>query len=124
MRILIIDPNPSRQRQLRSILTTLGVRSYEIAVSDSLAAATKEMSRHRFEVCFPAFLADLEGLSTFIQAVRSSPLNGSTVIFPFAPGVTRELVLDVKKAGANGLLALPFTLAGVEEYLAVARQAR
>lgn len=124
MRILIIDPSSSRQQQLRSILTTLGVRSNEIDVSDSLVAATKEVGRHRFDVCFPALLNDLDGLVAFIQAARSSALNGSTAIYPFAPGVTRELVMEVKRAGANGLLALPFTLAGVETYLTADRQAR
>jgi hypothetical protein len=102
----------------------LGVRSNEIDVSDSLAAATKEVGRYRFDVCFAALGADLGVFVSFIQAARSSALNGSTAIFPFASGVTRDLVLDVKKAGANGLLSLPFTVAGVEEYLAAVRKGR
>ena len=52
IKVLIIDPEPRRQRQLRTILNTLGHRAADIESAPDIEQGLQTLRSKRFDFCF------------------------------------------------------------------------
>src|SRR5262249_48007835 len=109
--LLIIDPIAGRQRQLRTVLTSLGFRASHIQNTTEVAEARRLLRRRHYLCCFAAQSAEALDLVKYLRAdmfLRKQPI----VIFREA--CTRESVLEAAAAGATSFLAYPFCATDVE----------
>jgi CheY-like chemotaxis protein len=114
MKILITESDPIRQRQLRTILTSLGHKSAEIeAVSDS-KSTMGSLRKKKFDV---AFLCHEPGVGVNGLDILKELRSGNSKTLPivlFSPNLSKEVLLEGHQVGANGFLSYPFTVSDVE----------
>ena len=117
MKILIAEPDTNRQRQLRTILSSLGHKSAEIETAIDNKSAQSLTRKKRFEIMFTSHCPD-EGMDG-VQIVKDmrSGSNKSLPIVLFSTKMDRDLVLMAHQIGASGCLGYPFTVSDVEEVL-------
>lgn len=116
MKILITESDSIRQRQLRTILTSLGHKSAEIeAVSDS-KSTMGSLRKKKFDVAFLCHESGgVNGLE-ILKELRSG--NSKTLpIVLFSPNLSKEVLLEGHQVGANGFLSYPFSVSDVETSL-------
>lgn len=120
MKLCIIDNETTRQRNLRSILASLGYKSGDIETFDDENVAVNNLKKKTYNLLFiyeqmPKVKAvdlvkDLKGISR----LKSLP------IIVYSNEVTKDAVLQSVQAGANGFLGYPFSVSDVESALKVA----
>jgi len=117
MKILIAEPDTNRQRQLRTILSSLGNKSAEIETANDNKAVQSFTRKKRYEILFVSHCPD-EGLDG-IQLVKEmrGGSNKSIPIILFSTKMDRDLVLLSHQTGASGCLGYPFSVSDVEEIL-------
>ena len=113
MRILIIDAEPRRPRQLRVILSCLGHRLTNVLNVGDLKAACGLLNKRPFDCVFLHIERSDGGAFEAVQFVRARALP-STKVFVYGPTPTREHVLEAHSAGASSFLVYPFTTGDVE----------
>ncbi len=115
MRILIFESDTNRQRQLRTILASLGHKSAEIETVPDAKSATNLMRKKRFEVIFISTGAGADRLP-FLRDLKGGAGKGIVVIV-YSADVTKENVLAAVEAGATTFLGYPFSVSDVEGVL-------
>lgn len=118
MKILIVEPDPNRQRQLRTILASLGHKSGEIDTVTDAKSAINTLRKKRFDCTFLAMQPPLDALA-LLKEMRSGSSKGLPSIV-YSSEVTKENVVSAAEAGATTFLAYPFSVSDVE---AVIKQA-
>lgn len=123
MKILIVEPDTNRQRQLRTILSSLGHKSGEIESVPDSKTAISVIRKKRFDCCFICLgAAGLDAID-LLKNIRSGGSSRSLPVVIFSPDVTKENVITSHESGANGFLAYPFSVSDVETVLIKALQA-
>ena len=118
MVILIVDGNLHRQRQLRSVLGSLGYKTAAVECVPDFKAGLTTLRQRRFDCCFVAMCGTKEQTKSFLDGVRSTSVTKSLSIIVFGPSTTKEDVVSAIEAGANLFLTYPFTPEHVESALA------
>jgi CheY-like chemotaxis protein len=117
MSFLIVDGNLHRQRQLKSVLASLGYKTTSIECVADPRTALAMLKKKRVDCCFVAISGERAELESFLSEVRDSLSVKALGIIVFAPGATKEDVFSAIRAGANSFLAYPFSPRDVEEVL-------
>ena len=114
MRILIAEPDAMRQRQLRTILSSIGHRSADIDTVPDQRGLTSNVRKKRYDIIFLSH-APTEGLDALkVVADLKSGTSKSVPVVLFSTMMDRDLVLGANQAGANGFLGYPFSVNDVE----------
>lgn len=119
MRILITESDATRQRQLRTILTSLGHKSADIETAADTKSALSMIRKKRFDVAF--FCHDsgsFNGLD-LIKELRGGTSKSLPVVL-FSPNMSRDILLEANQVGANGFLSYPFSVSDVEDAITTA----
>ncbi len=114
MRILVAEPDPIRQRQLRTILSSMGHRSADIDTVTDQRSLTSSVRKKRYDIIFLCH-APNEGMDALkvVEDLKSGSSKSVPVVL-FSTMMDRELVLGANQAGANGFLGYPFSVNDVE----------
>ena len=119
MRIIIADPDTARQRQLRTILTSIGHRSADVETTVDNKSTLSTIRKKRFDVGFFCHTpGSFDGLK-LVQDLRSSTSKSLPVVV-YSSSMDRETLLEANQCGANGFLAYPFSVSDVENAIATA----
>jgi CheY-like chemotaxis protein len=117
MVILIVDGDLHRQRQLKTVLSSLGLKTATIECASDFKSAITVLRQTRFDCCFVAANEAREETIAFLNEVRQGLIGKSLTIIAYSPSATREDVVAAVDAGADTFLAYPFTPENVEQAL-------
>lgn len=113
MNILIIENDPNRQRQLRTILTSIGHKSANIEAASDSKSASSLLRKKKYEVIFVCHEnGGLNGLE-LIKELKGGAAKGTAIIL-FSPNLSKDVLLEAHQIGANGFLSYPFSVNDVE----------
>lgn len=113
MKILIVEADPNRQRQLRTILTSLGHKSADIESVNDAKSAITSLRKKRVDCCFVAMSSQVDAIA-LIKDIRGGASSKATPVIVFSMDVTKENVVSSAEAGASSFLAYPFSVSDVE----------
>jgi len=114
MRILIAEPDAMRQRQLRTILSSIGHRSADIDTVVDQRGLNSNIRKKRYDIIFLSH-APLDGMDAIkLVGDLKAGSSKSVPVVLFSTMMDRELVLGANQAGANGFLGYPFSVNDVE----------
>ena len=114
MRILIAEPDAVRQRQLRTILSSIGHRSADIDTVPDHRGLTSNVRKKRYDIIFVSHTPH-EGIDALkVVSDLKAGSSKSVPVVMFSIMMDRELVLSANQAGANGFLGYPFSVNDVE----------
>jgi two-component system chemotaxis response regulator CheY len=117
MKILIVDNDNVRQRNLRNILSSLGHRAGDITtVADSTEAMTVLKKGGGAVVFCSLALPGGSGLE-LLSAVREISRLKVLPFIIYSSQISKEEVIAASQAGASGMISYPFTSGDVESVL-------
>lgn len=117
MKILIIEKEASRQRQLRTILASMGHKSADIEICVDAKAALALLKKRKFDVSFVCISTPSNEELNLVREIRGGRFLASLPIVGYAPEVSREAVIEAKEAGISSFLAYPFSVSDVESVI-------
>lgn len=117
MKILIVESDTNKQRQLRTILTSLGHKSADIeSVSDNRSALSA-LRKKRYDCAFLELVSGgVDGMG-LLKDIRTSGSSRSLPVVIYGGDITKENVIAAHEAGASGFLAYPFSVSDVENVI-------
>ncbi len=119
MKILITESDPNRQRQLRTILTSLGHKSANIETASDGKSTMSSARKKKFDMMFLCHeIGGINGLE-LIKELKSSSFKSVPIIL-FSPNLSKEVLLEGHQIGANGFLSYPFSVNDVESSMIMA----
>jgi CheY-like chemotaxis protein len=114
-RHLIVDAHAGRQKQLRTILRSLGCRVDNLEICREIEEAPSLVAARRYDsllICLSPWEGDA------LELIRQQlSLDLPPHIIAYSPQATREQVVSAALAGASGFLAYPFSAGTVEGVL-------
>lgn len=114
MKILIIDNEMTRQRNLRAILSSLGYKSAEIDSSDDPNAGITHLKKKTYNVVFMyREFPKISGIEV-LQEIRSNARFRSIPIVLYSSEINKDIIVEGVQAGANSFLGYPFSVSDVE----------
>lgn len=113
MKLLIVEPDMMRQRQLRTILTSLGHKSVDIEAVNDAKSALNLIKKKKIECTFISMGESIDAVQ-MITEVRSSPSTKNLGMVVFSVNPTKDSVMAATQAGASAFLAYPFSVNEVE----------
>jgi CheY-like chemotaxis protein len=113
MKLLIVEPDMMRQRQLRTILTSLGHKSVDIEAVGDGKSAVNLIKKKKIECTFISMGETIDAVQ-IINDVRSSPSTKNLGMVVFSVNPTKDSVMAATQAGASSFLAYPFSVNDVE----------
>ncbi|HMO18072.1 MAG TPA: response regulator [Oligoflexia bacterium] len=119
MRILITESDATRQRQLRTILTSLGHKSADIETASDSKSALSMIRKKRYDVAFFCHEGSSFNGLELIRELRGGTSKSLPIVL-FSPNMSREILLEANQVGANGFLSYPFSVSDVEDALTTA----
>ena len=125
MDILIVEPRPERQRQLRTILSSLGHRTTSIDSVVDFTRAMTALRKKKYDICFLALNPPQTSATTFLKEIRMSSVNKNlAVVVIIGPGAKKEDITTLIQVGATSFLAYPFSACNVEDAIKKALEER
>lgn len=124
MKILIVEPDTSRQRQLRTILSSIGHKSGEIETANDSKGAISLLRKKRFDISFVAMDAEQFDALELLKNIRTGGSSRGLPVVMYTPDVTKDKVVGAHEAGASGFLAYPFSVSDVETVIIRATKVR
>ena len=119
MRIIIAEPDTNRQRQLRTILTSLGHKSAEVDTTTDSKSTLSNIRKKRYDLGFFCHTpGTFDGLKLVVDLRGSTSKSLPVVIY--SSSMDRETLLQANQCGANGFLAYPFSVSDVENAILTA----
>jgi len=117
MRILIVDRNIGRLRQLCALVKGTGRRFAEIGCATSANEIEAQLKRD-FDAVFIGISAD-EFKPLVLEMVRQIRISGMTSarIIVYGPAPTKQAVLEAVSSGASSFLTYPFSISDIEHAL-------
>jgi CheY-like chemotaxis protein len=123
MKILIIDSEMTRQRNLRSILSSLGYKSAEIDSADDPNVGISNMKKKTYNVVFMyREFPKVSGIE-ILQEIRSNARFRGVPIVLYSSEINKDVIVEGVQAGANSFLGYPFSVSDVESAMAQAIKA-
>lgn len=113
MKIFIIESDTARQRQLRTILSSLGYKSHDIEMDHDGKRALNTLRKKRFDCVFAGLMTN-EDVARFLKDVRSGVSTKNLPICIYASDVTKDRVVAAMESGATTFLSYPFSVNDVE----------
>ena len=113
MKLLIVEPDMMRQRQLRTILTSLGHKSADIEAIGDGKTAIGLIKKKKFDCTFLSMGEAVDAVQ-IINDVRTSPSCKHLAMVVFSVNPTKDSVMAATQAGATSFLAYPFSVNEVE----------
>jgi len=104
----------TRQRNLRSILTSIGFKSADLESSDDPSQALGNMKKKSFNLVF--MYRDL-GKTTALAVLKDIRANmrlKNTPVIIYSAEISKEIIVESVGGGANGFLGYPFSVSDVE----------
>lgn len=120
MKVLIIDNEMTRQRNLRSILASLGFRSADVESADDPGIAINNMKKKNFAIVFVYREMPKMSAMDVIKEIRGNSRLKSTPVVVYSSEVNKEIVVETVQGGANGFLGYPFSVSDVESAMKTA----
>ena len=117
MKIIIVEADANRQRQLRTILTSLGHKSAEVETTLDDKSAISLLRKKRFDCGFVSLGSGYFDAIKLLKNIRTGGTSRNLPVVMYAAEVTKENVLASHESGANGFLAYPFSVSDVEAVL-------
>lgn len=114
MKILIIEKEAARQRQLRTILASMGHKSADIEICSDSKSALGLLKKRKFDISFVCISTPQNEELGLVRDIRGGRFLASLPIIAYAPEVSREAVIEAKEAGVTSFLAYPFSVNDVE----------
>ena len=114
MKYIIVDNEPLRQRNLRSVLASIGIKSVDVEAFDDVDLALGAVKKKRFDFAFASIVMPKKSGIEFLKEVRESTRTKSLPIVVYGSQPSRETVMEAAEAGANGFLGYPFSVSDVE----------
>ena len=113
MRIIIAEPDTARQRQLRTILTSLGHRSGDVETFTDSKGTLSAVRKKRYDL---GFFSHIPGIFDGVKLVKDlrNGISKSMPVVLYSTLLDRETLLSANESGANGFLAYPFSVSDVE----------
>ncbi len=115
MKILVVESDTGRQRQLRTILTSLGHKSAETENASDNSAAIKMLRKKRFDCCFISMSSEQFDPIELLGSIRTGGSSRNLPVVMYSADVTKENVIASHEAGSNGFITYPFSVSDVEE---------
>lgn len=114
LKILIIDNEMTRQRNLRSILTSLGFKSADLESTDDPTVALSSMKKKSFNLIF--IYRDLGKTSALevIKEIKGNMRLKATPVIVYSSEISKEIIVECVQGGASGFLGYPFSVSDVE----------
>lgn len=117
MKLCIIDNEALRQRNLRSILASLGYKSADVETFDDENLGLSNVKKKNFNACFIYMgLPKMNGIDV-LKEIRSNSRLKTLPVILYSTEVTKENVVAAVQAGASGFLGYPFSVSDVESSL-------
>lgn len=117
MKLIIVDNETVRQRNLRSILSSLGYKSADVEGTDDAAIGLNTIKKKRFDCAFISLaMPKMDGIEVLKQIRENMRLKSLPVII-YGAQASREDVIAAVQAGANGFLGYPFSVSDVEDVI-------
>jgi CheY-like chemotaxis protein len=114
VRMLVIDNETIRQRNLRAILSSLGYKSAEVESVDDPINGITLMKKKAYDCVFVyMYFPKMSGLD-FVKELRVHTRLKSVPVVVYSNEVSKENVIACVQAGANGFLGYPFSVSDVE----------
>ncbi len=113
MHALLIDSNPTRQRQIRAILAVLGQKSEQVNLAQDLKTARELLLKKFYEFIFVAIDSPSLGGLRIVSDIRELGQESARIVV-YKAGATKGDVVAAASSGAF-FLAYPFTTDGVEQ---------
>ncbi len=114
MKILLIEPDSHKQRQLRTILTSLGHRSADIEAASDRKTATSLVRKKKFDCSFLTMEGAGVDAVDFLKDVRTSGSSRTLPIIVYSNEVTKEKIVAAHEAGSSGFVSYPFSVSDIE----------
>jgi two-component system chemotaxis response regulator CheY len=114
LKILIIDNEMTRQRNLRSILTSLGFKSADLESTDDPTIAISNMKKKNFNLVFVYRDLGKTNASAVIKDIRGNMRLKGTPVIVYSSEISKDIIVDSVQGGANGFLGYPFSVSDVE----------
>lgn len=113
IRILVVDDFQTMRRILRSLLKDLGFENVEEAEDGAMGL---EMAHSgRFQLVISDWnMPNMNGL-TMLQTIRADPVLAKLPVLMVTAEAKKENVIAAARAGANGYVVKPFTVATLGE---------
>jgi two-component system chemotaxis response regulator CheY len=117
LKILLIDNEAQRQRNLRTILASLGYKSGDVESIEDGQNALSLLKKKVFN-CIIIFneMQKTSGIEILKDIRSNSRLKGIPVII-YSADVSKDVIASAVQAGANGFLGYPFSASDVESAL-------
>ena len=117
MKILIVEVDTNRQRQLRTILTSIGYKSAEMETVTDMKSGLNTLRKKRFDCAFVSLgNPKLDGIA-FLKEIKGGAATKGIPVVMYSSEVTKENVLASHEAGATTFLSYPFSVSDVESVL-------
>ena len=114
MKNLILEIEASRQRQLRTILASMGHKSADIEICLDAKTALGLLKKRKFDIAFVCISTPANEELGLVRDIRGGRFLASLPIVGYSPEVSREAVIEAKEAGVSSFLAYPFSVSDVE----------
>ncbi len=115
MKVLIVDPDTTRLRTIRSILANLGYKAADVDSEPDGEAAMNSIKRKKYDIVFTCTkLPRMDGL-TLVGEIKKEKPNIAIVVYSSEP--SKEEVVASVKAGASSYFVHPCSVSDIEDSL-------
>ena len=114
LKILIIDNEMTRQRNLRSILTSLGFKSADLESTDDPAVTIGNMKKKSFNLVFIYRDLGKTNALAVLKEIKGNMRLKSTPVIIYSSEISKDIIVESVQGGASGFLGYPFSVSDVE----------
>ena len=117
MKFLIVDAETTRQRRIRSILSSLGYKAADIEIVDDPKAAISTMRKKRFTCALVCLILPRSDGIALLKEIRETSMLKALPVILYGPNLSRDVVLEGAQLGASGFFNDPCSVSDVENVL-------
>ncbi|MCB0345799.1 MAG: response regulator [Bdellovibrionales bacterium] len=115
MKVLIVDPDTTRLRTIRSILANLGYKAADVDSENDGESALNSVKRKKYDIVFTCTkLPRMDGIALVSEIKKDKPAV-SVIVYSSEP--SKEEVVASIKAGASSYFVHPCSVSDIEDSL-------
>ena len=116
MKIVVIDGDQTRTRNLRTALSNIGHSAADIMSCSTLNEAKETLRKNRFDICFLSLELDGEsnGGIGLLEDIRADIRLQKLPVILVSAQATPDNIKAASAAGVSGFLGYPFSAGDVE----------